>query len=236
MTDQLCRTAWTLFQDIEAAGGVAAALAKGLIQEKVATVRDKRAAAVAHRKDAVIGATVFPNLAEIDPPVDGPLRSRADLNGKPLAPIRLAQPFEALRDISDHEARTRGRRPKIFLANLGTLAEFTARASFAKNFFEAGGIEAIFGEGDAQSLGSEFAATGTALACLCSTDAQYEKEAAAVASSLQTAGAKRIYLAGRPGERERAFRSAGVQGFIYEGCDALATLRNAYDILGIDIG
>jgi len=236
LTDQLCRTAWTLFQDIEAAGGVAAALAKGLIQEKVATVRDKRAAAVAHRKDALIGATVFPNLAEIDPPVDGPLRSRADLNGKPLAPIRLAQPFEALRDISDHEARTRGRRPKIFLANLGTLAEFTARASFAKNFFEAGGIEAIFGEGDAQSLGSEFAAAGTALACLCSTDAQYEKEAAAVASSLQTAGAKRIYLAGRPGERERAFRSAGVQGFIYEGCDALATLRNAYDILGIDIG
>ena len=36
-----------------------------------------------------------------------------------------------------------GARPKIFLANLGTLAEFTARATFAKNFFEAGGIEAV---------------------------------------------------------------------------------------------
>jgi len=231
LTDQLCRAAWTLFQEIEAAGGAAAALAAGLIQDKVAAVRAKRAAAVAHRKDAVIGATVFPNLQEPEPPVDAALRPRADVNGKPLAPIRLAQPFEALRDISDRVAETRGRRPKIFLANLGTPAEFTARATFAKNFFEAGGIEAVFGEGDAQSLGSAFAPAGTALACLCSTDARYEKEAAAVASSLTTAGAKHIYLAGRPGERENALRSAGVQSFIYEGCDALATLRNAYDIL-----
>ena len=36
-----------------------------------------------------------------------------------------------------------GARPKIFLANLGTIADFTARATFAKNFFEAGGIEAV---------------------------------------------------------------------------------------------
>ena len=236
LTDQLGRAAWTLFQDIETAGGASAALASGFIQNKVAAVRAKRAAAVAHRKDAVIGATVFPNLEETEPPVDGAPRPRPDLNGKPLAPVRLAAPFEALRDISDRVAKTRGSRPKIFLANLGTLAECTARATFAKNFFEAGGIEAVFGEGDARSFGSEFAAEGTPLACLCSTDAVYEREAAAVASALKTAGAKHIYLAGRPGDRESALRSAGVQSFIYEGCDALATLRNAYDILGMDIG
>jgi methylmalonyl-CoA mutase len=231
LTDQLCRAAWTLFQEIEKAGGGAAALAAGLIQDKVSAVRAKRAAAVAHRKDALIGATVFPNLEETEPPVDGALRPRPDLNGKPLAPIRLAAPFEVLRDMSDQLAKTRGSRPKIFLANLGTLAEFTARATFAKNFFEAGGIEAVFGEGDAASFASEFAATGTPLACLCSTDARYEKEAAAVASALKTAGAKHIYLAGRPGEGESALRSVGVQSFIYEGCDTLATLRKAYDIL-----
>jgi methylmalonyl-CoA mutase len=231
LTDQLCRAAWTLFQDIETAGGAGSALASGFIQSKVAAVRAKRTAAVAHRKDAVIGATVFPNLADTEPPVDGAPRPRPDLDGKPLAPLRLAAPFEALRDMSDRLANTRGARPKIFLANLGTLAEFTARATFAKNFFEAGGIEAVFGEGDARSFGSEFAATGTPLACLCSSDATYEREAAAVASALKTAGAKHIYLAGRPGERETALRSAGVQSFIYEGCDALATLRGAYDIL-----
>ena len=44
------------------------------------------------------------------------------------------------------DARATGSRPKVFLANLGTLADFTARATFAKNFFEAGGIEAVANE------------------------------------------------------------------------------------------
>ena len=43
-------------------------------------------------------------------------------------------------------ART-GTRPRVFLANLGPIAAFTARATFAKNFFEAGGIEAITNDG-----------------------------------------------------------------------------------------
>ncbi|MES1152011.1 MAG: methylmalonyl-CoA mutase, partial [Dongia sp.] len=45
-----------------------------------------------------------------------------------LAPHRLAEPFEALRDASDKMLAATGARPKIFLANLGTIPEFTARA------------------------------------------------------------------------------------------------------------
>ena len=231
LTDQLSRAAWALFQEIEMAGGAAAAIETGLIQNKVAAVRAKRGIAVARRRDALIGATLFPDLAETEPSIGQARRARTDLNGKPLAPIRLAEPFGALRDISDRIAKASGQRPKIFLANLGTAAEFTARGTFAKNFFEAGGIEAVGGEGDAQGLASAFTASGAALACLCSTDDRYDKEAAAVAQALKMAGAKYIYLAGRPGERENAFKSAGVQAFIYDGCDVLATLRHAYDIL-----
>ena len=51
--------------------------------------------------------------------------------------------------------------------------------------------------------------------------------------ALEAAGARHIYLAGRPGEREAALRAAGVQSFIYDGCDALATLNAAYDIVGV---
>src|SRR3984885_14485648 len=137
LTDQLSRTAWALFQEIEMAGGAAAAIETGLIQNKVAAVREKRAVAVARRRDALIGATLFPNLAEPDRSIGQARRARADLSGKPLARIRLAEPFEALRDISDRMAKASGQRPKIFLANLGTAAEFTARGMFAKNFFEA---------------------------------------------------------------------------------------------------
>ncbi len=120
---------WALFQEIEAAGGAAAALESGLIQQKVAAVRAKRAAAIARRQDALTGASIFPDLGETDAPVDAPSPPPKDAAARPLAPLRLAEPFEALRDASDRVLADTGARPKIFLANLGTPAEFTARAT-----------------------------------------------------------------------------------------------------------
>ena len=250
LTDQLCRTAWALLQQIEAAGGIAAALEGGLIQDKVASVRAKRAAAVARRQDAVTGVSIFPNLHEPtaalgasadrdEKPLPGaPGRGRKkDFVFAPLAPIRSAQPFEALRDASDRFLATSGTRPTVFLATLGAPAAFTARASFAKNFFEAGGIEAIGGENlDLPALLAAYKTSGAALVCLCSTDKVYEEEAPPAAAAFKAAGAQHIYLAGRPGEREAGLRAAGVQSFIYEGCDAQTVLNAAYNVLGIAIG
>src|ERR1700692_2248947 len=124
----------------------------------------------------------------------------------------------------------------IFLANLGTLADFTARASFAKNLFEAGGIAVVTNEGFAgrDAMVAAFRASGAALACLCSSDKVYENEAADAARALASAGSHRVYLAGRPGRLEGALKQAGVEDYIYAGCDALATLRAAHDILGTD--
>jgi methylmalonyl-CoA mutase len=121
-----------------------------------------------------------------------------------------------------------GTRPKVFLANLGKLADFTARASFAKNFFEVGGIEAVTSDGFASrdEMAAAFKASGAKLACLCSSDTVYAGEAVDAARALTAAGA-RVLLAGRPGEHERAQRAAGVEGFIFVGCDVLATLHSA---------
>jgi methylmalonyl-CoA mutase len=118
----------------------------------------------------------------------------------------------------------------VFLANLGTAADFTARATFAKSFFETGGIEAVDSAGfaDPADLGAAFKASGAALACLCSSDKIYAGQAAAAAKALQAAGARHIYLAGRPGEQETALRAAGVNDFIFAGGNALATLQEAY--------
>ena len=236
LTDQLCGTAWKLFQEIEAAGGAAAALESGLIQHQVATVRAERAAAVARRTDALTGVSIFPDLDEAEVAVLAPIphssRPAPEQMFEPLPAIRLAEPFEALRDASDKILAQTGARPKIFLANLGTPAEFTARATFASNFFAAGGIEAVSDESQAPpALASAFKASGLALACLCSSDSVYEREAIAAAEALKAAGARDIYLAGRPGGREAALRAAGVQSFIYDGCDALATLQAAYQVL-----
>jgi methylmalonyl-CoA mutase len=147
-----------------------------------------------------------------------------------LPPMRLAAPFEALRDKSDAMLRARGKRPGVFLANLGTPADFTAGATFAKSFFEAGGIEAVSSErfADPTELAAAFKASGAALTCLCSSDKVYAEHAEAAAKALQMAGARHIYLAGRPAEAEAALRAAGVTGFIFAGGDALATLQDAY--------
>jgi methylmalonyl-CoA mutase len=149
LTRQLCEAAWVQFQDIEKAGGTFAALTQNLIQRKVAATRDAREANVAKRRDVLTGASEFSNLHE---------RPAAVLEAKPRAPVpcgearitfdaltpmRLAAPFEKLRDLSDAWLKSNGSRPKVFLANLGTATDFTARATFAKSFFEAGGIEAV---------------------------------------------------------------------------------------------
>jgi methylmalonyl-CoA mutase len=125
-----------------------------------------------------------------------------------------------------------GARPKIFLATLGTLADFTTRASFAKGIFEAGGIETVAHDGNLASLASGFKDSGTALTCLCASDKTYESDGAMAAAALRAAGARQIYLAGRPGKNEAAYRQAGVQAFIYAGCDVLAVFQEAYGFLG----
>ena len=279
LTQQLGEAAWSLFQEIEKAGGVFAALEQNLIQRKVAATRAVREANIARRKEVLTGATEFPNLHEAQvavldaKPVALAPYGEAKIKFDALPPIRLAAPFEHLRDRSDQILKETGARPKVFLANLGTPADFTARATFAKSFFETGGIEAVeylpssplpagersmpqaSGEGalasnrnpspapspsagerplpmgevkDFAALASAFKASGAALACLCSSDKVYAAQATAAATALQAAGARHIYLAGRPGEQEPALRAAGVNDFIFAGGDALATLQEAY--------
>jgi methylmalonyl-CoA mutase len=237
ITAKLCAAAWALFQEIEAAGGAWAALERGLIQSKVAAVRDKRLKAVARRKDALTGTSDFPNLGETTPavldvpPVVAPKETAAAVSIEALPRLRLAEPFERLRDASDRILAESGARPKVFLANLGKPADFTARATFARNFFEAGGIEAITNDGFASrdAMAAAFKASGARLACLCSSDKIYATDAIEAAKAL--AGGTRIYLAGPPRDIEAALRAAGVEDFIFAGCDVLATLNAAYKTL-----
>jgi methylmalonyl-CoA mutase len=234
LTIDLCATAWALFQEIERAGGAAAALAQGLIQRKVATARAEREHAIATCQDALVGANEFADLGEAQVIVLGVERANvppmpATIAIEPLAPMRLAEPYEALRVTSDRALATTGARPKVFLANLGASADFTERATFATNFFAAGGIEAINGDGFASrdALIAAFKASGARLACLCAADADYARDATDTARALKAAGAKSIYLAGRPGEREADWRNAGIDTFIHLGCDALAILQSS---------
>jgi methylmalonyl-CoA mutase len=249
LTDQLCAAAWALFQEIEREGGAAAALEQGLIQKKVAQVRGARQAALARRTDMLTGTSDFaepdePAVAVLDvAPVRWPPLPAA-VTLEPLPCIRLATPFEELRDASDRMLAQTGARPKIFLANLGVPADFSPRANFAGNFFAAGGIVAVSLEGlaprapagapavtDLAALVAAFKGSGAALACLCGSDEAYGREAAAAAQALTAAGAAHLYYAGRP-TREAELKAAGIGTFIQAGCDAVAVLRAAHEQIG----
>jgi methylmalonyl-CoA mutase len=240
LTAKLSAAAWKLFQEIEAAGGAADALTSCLVQHKVAEVRKVREANVATRKDALTGTTEFPNISEaaiavLDmakperPDIDAKMRSEA------LPRLRLSEPFEALRNAADRGAAGKKKRPAVFLANLGPASAFSERAAFAKNFFEAGGIEARSSDGFLKSsaLPDAFKASGAPVACLCSSSEIYAREAEAAVAALKKAGAKAVFLAGRAGNREAAWRKAGIDDFIFAGCNVLAALQQVHATLGL---
>jgi methylmalonyl-CoA mutase len=239
LTQELCASAWSLFQEIERAGGAWTAIETGLIQGKVAAVRAEREKAIARRKDPLTGTSEFPDIAEAPAKVLAPFPSSpSPQGGADIAALlcrRLAEPFEALRDAADQRLAQTGARPKIFLANLGRLADFSARATYAKNFFEAGGIEAVINDGFAtrDDMVAAFAGSGTDLTCLCGSDEVYRTEAVAAAKALSAAKARQIWLAGRPGEREVALRAAGIKDFIFVGCDVVAALQSAHAAAGL---
>lgn len=237
LTDALCEKAWELFQEIEREGGIAESLSRGAVQARIAAVRAQREKAVATRKDPITGTSEFPNIAEAEVAVLLPFpqgegeSGGAGIRSEPLPSIRLAEPYERLRDSGDaHLART-GARPKVFLANLGPISAFTARATFARNFFEAAGIEAVGNDGfsDMEKLKAAFLESGAKLSCICSSDEIYASHAAGAAAALKEAGSHPVYLAGRPGESEGELVRAGVGTFIFAGCDALAILSEALE-------
>jgi methylmalonyl-CoA mutase len=146
----------------------------------------------------------------------------------PLTPHPFAEPFEELRDASDAWRAAHGKRPRVFLANMGPVAHHTARATYAKNFFEAGGFEVVGNDGfkDADAAAKAFAASGATVAVVCSSDKLYPEVVPQVTPKLKAAGARSVVLAGNPGANEAGWRAAGVDRFIFIKCDVLATLRD----------
>ncbi|MEV0231443.1 methylmalonyl-CoA mutase family protein [Nonomuraea sp. NPDC050786] len=241
-TADLAERAWAWFQEIEAAGGIGRAFE--LVSGRIAATRARRADDIAHRRFPITGVSEFPHVHE--KPVRPPSAAGGAGEGAPeagartaatsepaseavgagggLPRVRYAEVFEELRDLADAQPE----RPKVFLATIGPVAAHTARASFAANLFQAGGLDTeSAGPGtDPEQIATAYAMSGTPVACLCSSDKLYAQHAPAVAAALRKAGARKVWLAGK-GKYE------GVDGNLYAGCDALAVLRETFDHLEV---
>ena len=218
LTEELAQAAWAWFTEIERAGGIVRALADGLVRDRLTAAWEERRKRLAKRSDAITGVSEFPNLTE-KLPQRKPAAEVLPATGAGLPRVRAAQEFEELRDRADAAPG----RPQVYLATIGPEARHTARASFAANLFQAGGLATPAADG-----ASGLADAGTTVACICGTDKDYAESAAALAADLRAAGAMSVWLAGKP-----SLDVDGVDGYVYAGCDALEVLRAAHEQLGV---
>jgi len=224
LTAALAEQAWTLFQGFEARpDGFAGALVAGEVQAAVAEVAAARARNVARRKEVVVGVNDFPGAAYREVYAPAPVAA-AQAAALPLT--RDASPFEALRAAAA-AATAQGRAPKVFLANLGSVAEYTARANYGRNFFAVAGFEIHASEGvrSVAEIVADFVASGAKLVLLCSSNERYPALVPECVPALRAAGARTLVLAGHPGAQEASYRAAGVDHFIYVSCDVAEALR-----------
>ena len=158
-----------------------------------------------------------------------------------MPPQRTSEVFEHLRDRADAMLSGTGARPKVLIACLGSRTDFSARAAFAKNLFEAGGITAsVETIATAAEVAQAFLASGADATCLCSSDAMYRTPAEdavrpgettleEASRALKRVGSQRTYVAGDPAVLAAAAKSAGIVDVVGTGCDAV-------DILNVFLG
>lgn len=211
LTDEVAQAAWALFGELDADGGIVAALADGRLHDKIDQVVAEREKLVATRAKPLTGVSEFPNLHEEHP--------ERRPYGRPFPVRRWGSSYEALRS---EPAAT-----PVFVATLGTVAQHTARASFLANLLAAGGVDATIAgaTGDVADVLAAYSAAGQpAVVALAGPDDLYAERGAETIEALRGAGARYVILAGKPGELT-------VDDSAAMGVDALAFLHRTREAL-----
>ena len=240
LTEQLCAAAWTLFQEIESAGGAAAALEQSLIQDKVAATRAEREKNVARRSDALTGTSEFPDIHEAaGARARRRTRIRAARETQPpsfaaLPRIRLAAAVRGAARCIRPRAWRRPARGQESSSPISARPPTSPRARCSRRISSRPAASrrcrttaspAATPWWRVQGVRREARLPVLVRRGLCDRGGRRREGAG---------GGRRthIYLAGRPGEIEPTLKAAGVQDFIYAGCDVLAVLQQAHRELG----
>ena len=217
LTDSLARQGWKLMQQTEAEGGFSEALASGSIERALAQTQAARAKAYSARKRALVGVNNFPNLMEKEPEAEAPQPEA----GSPLPQVRVAEPFEKIRQRTTAHAQVTGRYPKVLLLKRGDVKMKGARANFILNFFGCAGFDIAEAE--------EYQGIDADLIVLCSSDPEYLPFAQEVCLKVKVP----VLVAGNPKDQAEALQRAGVRGFVHIFSDAIETLTHWQDRLGM---
>lgn len=188
LTDDLARAAWVRFTQIDRTG--VQSFVDGQLSDELAEAVRVRGEAIAKRKQPITGISEFPQAGE-QLLERVPAYSRFNPGGV-LNPVRDSDEFEKLR----HNPTT----TPVFLWPVGSLASTTARATFADNLLNAGGIAVVTGTAGRSfdELKAEYDAAGAGAVCLVGSDPGYSEAGAALVEQLRAAGISHVAVAGKP--------------------------------------
>ena len=233
LTASIADNAWKLFLEIEDRGGYIAAMKEGFIQNQVKESAKNRRAAIASRRETLLGTNQYANTNEFMKDRIKPYRCALSCEderiAEPVEPFRLGEGFEELR----LKTESSGNRPKAFMLTIGNLAMRKARAGFACNFFSVAGFEVVDNNGFATvEEGMEAAIAAKAdIIVLCSSDDEYPAFAPQAVAAAKDKGI--LVLAGYPKPIVEDLKAAGIENFIFMGQNVLEALTKYQQMLGI---
>ena len=227
LTVSIAKQAWELFLGVEEEGGFYACVKNGKVQAAVNESNAARHAAVAKRKEVLLGTNQFPNFNEMagdKKPVAATCccggHDACEKDVPTLSFDRAASEFEALR----LETEASGKRPKAFMLTIGNLAMRQARAQYSCNFLACAGYEVIDNLGfSTVEEGVEAAMAAKAdIVVLCSSDDEYAEYAVPAFKALN--GRAMFIVAGAPACMDE-LKAAGIENFIHVRVNVLETLK-----------
>ena len=156
---------------------------------------------------------------------------------EPIRPQRGTEAFESLRVACEVYAARAGRRPQIFMANIGPAAQYKARVDFTVDFFQVGGFGVMNNDGfSTVRLAARAAIESDAPAVVvCAPDEVYPNSVPRLTRAIKKACPETVVIvAGRPAEEQaKTYRKAGVDDFIHLGVDVYEKLLKLQQALGI---
>lgn len=155
---------------------------------------------------------------------------KEEIKVKPLEIHRASELFEKLRFDSEEYRRKVGHKPRVFLAVMGSLKHYKARADFSRGFFEVGGFEVIYpskGFNTTDQVVDAAINSAADIITICSTDETYPELVPPIVKGIKEKSPKTIVvLAGYPKDQIEHHKQSGIDEFIYLGANAYQILSN----------
>lgn len=151
---------------------------------------------------------------------------------------RAAEPFEEIRNAAFNFFEKNGSKPRIFLANMGSVKDYKARADFSRGFFETGGFEVIYPKGvdDNESVLEVIKTESPDGIVICSTDEKYVEIVPELATKIKKEFPEtKLILAGRPVDKVEEYKKAGIDEFIFLGADVYDVLTSVLKSIDVSI-